>query len=307
MSGCTLLSHGEIHNDNLMIFLKAEAGRLARILRRIFLFLSVSSLYIGSSGFCKAFAGFILLDATVNLHACLSVFLTVFSVYSLNKLTDMKEDAINFPERLDFLAGRTRLILVYSLGAYALAVLLVALEKPVAIPVIFIPLIANALYSSHLIPGLPRLKDIPFMKNMVVAISWALVCVLIPAAYSERLDEKVLLIICFVAIKSIINTVLYDVRDVAGDKENGIITVPILLGLEKTQLVLLALNSLLLPLAISTKGIAGQLIEGMVAYGYVYILYFSKKKSPFSLDLFVDGEWMLACISIMMMSRTGLI
>jgi 4-hydroxybenzoate polyprenyltransferase len=198
------------------------------------------------------------------------------------------------------------LILVYSLGAYALAVLLVALEKPVAIPVIFIPLIANALYSSRLIPGLPRLKDIPFMKNLIVAISWALVCVLIPAAYSERLDEKVLVIICFMALKSIINTVLYDVRDVAGDKENGIITVPILLGLKKTSLILLALNSSLLPLAISTKGIAGQLMVGMIIYGYIYILYFSKKKNPFSLDLFVDGEWMLACISIMMISRMGL-
>jgi hypothetical protein len=29
--------------------------------------------------------------------------------------------------------------------------------------------------------------------------------------------------------------------------------------------------------------------------------------NPFLLDLFVDGEWMLACISIMMISRMGLI
>ena len=289
-----------------MIFLKGEASCLTRIARRIFLILSVSSLYIGCSGFCKAFAGFVLLGAAANLNACLSVFLTVFSVYSLNKLTDIKEEAINFPERLGFLAGRTRLVLVYSLGAYALAVLLVVLEKPVAIPVIFIRLIANALYSSRLIPGLPRLKDIPFMKNLIVAISWALVCVLIPAAYSEHLDAKVLLIICFMTLKSIINTVLYDVRDVAGDKENGIITVPILLGLEKTSLVLLAVNSILLLLAISTKGIAGQLMLGMIAYGYIYILCFSKKMNPFSLDLIVDGEWMLACISIMMISRMGL-
>jgi hypothetical protein len=71
-------------------------------------------------------------------------------------------------------------------------------------------------------------------------------------------------------------------------------------------LILLAVNSSLLPLAISTKGMAGQLMVGMIAYGYVYILYFSKKKNSFSLDLFVDGEWMLACISIIMISRIGL-
>ena len=164
--------------------------------------------------------------------------------------------------------------------AYALSVLLVFLEKPNAIPVIFIPLLANAVYSSRLIPGLPRLKDIPFMKNLVVAFSWASVCVLIPAAYSERLDARVLLIIYFMILKSIINTILYDVRDVAGDRENGIRTVPCLLGPKKTSLILLALNSALLPLLALTEGASRLLIGGMIVYGYVYILHFSKKQKP---------------------------
>jgi 4-hydroxybenzoate polyprenyltransferase len=295
------------HKDRLKIFLNEETNRFIAILRKIFLFLAVSSLYIGSSGFCKVFAGFILLGASPNLNACFAVFLTVFSVYSINKLTDIKEDAINFPQRLDFLKGRARLILVYSLIAYALSMLLVFLEKPMAIPVIFIPLLANALYSSRLIPGLPRLKDIPVMKNLVVAFSWALVCVLIPAVYSEILDTNVLLIIYFMFLKSLINTVLYDVRDVAGDRENGIVTIPIMLGPKNTLLFLLAVNSALLPLVILTKGIAALLIAGMIVYGYVYILYFSKRKDPISLDIFVDGEWMLACISIMLLGRIGLV
>ena len=106
-----------------------EARYLINIFKNIFLFLAVSSLYIGCTGFCIAFAGFILLGASPDLHACLAVSLTVFSVYSLNKLTDKKEDAINSPERLGFLAGRTRLILVYSLMSYAFSVLLIALGK----------------------------------------------------------------------------------------------------------------------------------------------------------------------------------
>ena len=303
MSVCTSFSH----KDCLKKSLAKEASHFITIFRRIFLFLAVSSLYIASSGFCKAFAGFVLLGVSPDLHACFAVFLTVFSVYSLNKLTDIKEDAINFPERLGFLAGRTRLILIYSLVAYALSVLLVFLEKPNAIPVIFIPLLANSLYGSRLIPGLPRLKDIPFMKNLVVALSWASVCVLIPAAYSESLHARVLLIIYFMTLKSLINTVLYDVRDVAGDRENGIRTVPCLLGPKKTLLILLAINSTLLPLLALTEGASRLLIGGMIVYGYVYILHFSKKQSPLSLDLFVDGEWMLACILIMLLSRMGMI
>jgi 4-hydroxybenzoate polyprenyltransferase len=303
MSACTSLSH----KDRWKKSLAEEASHFITIGRRIFLFLAVSSLYISGSGFCKAFAGFILLGVSADLHACFAVFLTVFSVYSLNKLTDIKEDAINFPERLGFLAGRTRLILIYSLVAYALSVFLVLLEKPNAIPVIFIPLLANSLYSSRLIPGLPRLKDIPFMKNLVVAFSWALVCVLIPAVYSKSLDAGVLLIIYFMTLKSLINTVLYDVRDVAGDRENGIRTVPCLLGPKKTLLILLVMNSMLLPLLVLTDGITQLLMGGMTIYGYIYILHFSKKQSPISLDLFVDGEWTLACISIILLSKMGMI
>ncbi|HEX7445440.1 MAG TPA: UbiA family prenyltransferase, partial [Methanothrix sp.] len=265
------------------------------------------SLYIGCTGFCMAFAGFILLGVSPDLHACFAVFLTVFSVYSLNKLTDRKEDAINFPERLGFLAGRTRLILVYSLTAYGLSVLLIAREKPIWIPVIFIPLLANALYSSRLIPGLPRLKDIPFMKNLVVAVSWALVCALIPAAYSECLDWRVILIIYFMIQKMLINTILYDVRDMAGDRENGIRTVPCLLGIRKNRLVLLVMNTTLLPLLAVAEGASRLLMTGMILYGYIYIIHFSEKQSSLSLDLFVDGEWMLACISLILMGRAGMI
>lgn len=303
MSVCTLLDV----KDNLKAFLADEAGNLRNIFKMIFLFLGVSSLYIGFSGFCATFVGFILLGVRPNLHACIAVFLAVFSVYSLNKLTDRKEDAINFPERLGFLAGRTRLILVYSLMSYALSVLLIYGEKSMSIPVIFIPLLANSLYSCRLIPGLPRLKDIPFMKNLVVAFSWALVCVLIPAAYSGCSDAGVILIIYFMTQKYLINTILYDIRDVAGDRENGIRTVPCLLGPKKTLLILLAINSTLLPLLALTEGTSRLLIGGMIVYGYVYILHFSKKQSPLSLDLVVDGEWMLACILIMLLSRMGTI
>ncbi len=292
---------------NLKVFLKDEVHNLIKIFKRIFLFLAVSSLYIGGTGFCKTFAGFILLGAVPDLHACLAVFLTAFSVYSLNKLTDRKEDAINFPERLGFLAGRTRLILVYSLMSYALAILLISWNKPISIPVIFIPLLANALYSSKLVPGIPRLKDIPFMKNLVVAFSWALVCALIPAAYSGHSDGWVILIIYFMVLKSLINTILYDVRDIAGDRENGIRTVPCLLGLKKTRSILLAMNSMLLPLLALTDGASRLLMGGMIIYGYFYILHFSEIQSSLSLDLFVDGEWMLACILIIMMGKTGII
>jgi 4-hydroxybenzoate polyprenyltransferase len=168
----------------------------------------------------------------------------VFSVYSIDKLTDVKEDAINMPERVSFLKGRKRLVLSYSLFAYFLSVLLAFREDPSTIPLLFIPIASNALYSIKLVPGVPRFKDIPGMKNLFVAFSWTLVCTLLPALHLRFQSSISLLIII---IKLFINAALYDIRDVKGDRENGIRILPVLLGPKKTAGVLLILNTTLLP------------------------------------------------------------
>jgi len=141
-------------------------------LKEIFRFLSVSSLFVGATGFFQTLAGYHLLEVSPSIPICSAVFLMTFSLYSLNKLTDIKEDKINMPERLNFLKGRRNLIIIYSVVAYLLCILLTFLDNPSSAFVVFVPLIANAFYGSRLLPGLPRLKDIPVMKNIVVAISW---------------------------------------------------------------------------------------------------------------------------------------
>jgi len=269
---------------------------LVAIFKQLFNFLTVSSIFIGITGFFQTFGGYILLGMTPSIPICISVFLMTFSVYSLNKLTDIEEDAINMPERISFLAGRTKLILYYSLAAYVLSAIIAFLEKPLVLPLIFIPLASNAIYSSRLIPGLPRLKDIPFMKNLTVAISWALVCTLLPAVHMNIASKGlIVIIILFMITKDVITTALYDIRDVVGDRENGVRTIPVIFGPKKTILLLLLLNSTMLPLLVFVEGEVRFLMATLILYGYVCIVYFRERRNPLVLDFFVDGEWMLAC------------
>jgi len=302
---------------------------LRDLCEKIFVFLEVSSLSTGFSGFFMTYIGFLLLGMTPNINSCFAVFLVSFSVYNLNKLTDLDEDAINMPERLSFLLGKKKLVLYYSLAAYVLSIVIMILDNFLAVPVILIPLIANAVYSSKLIPGFPRLKDIPVMKNVTVAISWASVTTLLPASelvdnldlsrFMEMLqisainhmisinlstlqiyDTIVIVapILYFMFVKDFINTVLYDIRDVKGDCETGIRTVPVILGPTKTIIVLLILNSTILPILILTNGMVRILIASLVLYGYIYVFYFRKRRQTIILNFLVDGEWMLACILI---------
>jgi 4-hydroxybenzoate polyprenyltransferase len=275
-------------------FADLSAGPFA-MLNSILTLLSISSIWIGITGFFVTYITHILLGLTPNFEICFVVFLVVFSVYSLNKFTDVKEDEINMPERTRFISRRKNIVLFSALGAYMLAIVLTVLVKPSALPVVFIPLVTNAIYGSKLIPWIPRLKDIPVMKNFVVALSWALVVVLFPAVGTiDILNGAILIIFYFVSVKYFINTVLFDIRDVKGDREMGIKTMPVILGVRKTLIILLGINSTLLLLIPFVPDGTKLLIAFMVLYGYVYTIHFRERRNPLQLDYFVDGEWVLA-------------
>lgn len=275
--------------------------------RKIFSFLTVSSLFIGATGFFKTLMAFIFLGIEPSFQVCSVVSLMTFSVYSLNKLTDFKEDAVNIPERMRFLAGRKRLVLFYSLAAYLLSIILAFIDTPIAVPIVFIPLVANLVYGSKLLPGVPRFKDIPVMKNLFVALTWAICVTLLPIAHIGQRPETpiVIMVFGFLLTRSFVNTVLYDIRDVDGDRAQGVRTIPVLLGTKKTLIILLALNSALLPWLFFAGSVMPPLALAMIFYGFMYIMYFRTRRDPLVLDFFVDGEWMHFCILFLALRGLG--
>ena len=267
---------------------------------KIFSFLSVSSLWVSGLGFFKTYIAYILLGGNPSILVCGVVFLVTFCIYSLDKIVDIDKDFINMPQRRSFLHGRRKMILPISIAAYVAAVGMTLLDKPIALPIIFIPFIANAFYGTKPFKSVPRLKDIPVMKNIVVALSWALVTVSLPAMHlADSRIAPILMAIYFMLTKTFIDTILYDIRDIKGDRENNIRTMATLLGERRTILVLLAVNStLILWLAIVNESIR-PLALAFILYGYAYILYFRKQRNPLALDFFVEGQWLLISLALM--------
>jgi 4-hydroxybenzoate polyprenyltransferase len=266
-------------------------------------FLTVSSIFIGSVGFFKAAIIYIILGLQPDFRICTAVFLLVFSIYSLDKLTDSKEDSTNMPERGAFIKRHGRTIYIASFASYLLSALIVLLIKPWALPIMLLPMAANAAYGSRILPHLPRLKDIPVMKNLLVAFIWAsLITVLV--AWGETDLLGIAFISYFLLAKSFINTVLYDVRDLEGDRENGVRTIPVLMGRKWTAILLLALNSMLLFCLPLSPGSWRIMVAMLAIYGYIYILAFNKGGNKNALDLCVDGEWMIAYIILLFLGGT---
>jgi 4-hydroxybenzoate polyprenyltransferase len=289
------------HQKNSLGFYWSE---LVNSLGKLMSFLTVSSIFIGSVGFFKATIIYIMLGMQPDFRICTAVFLLVYSIYSLDKLTDSREDVVNMPERAGFIRRHRKIIFATSIASYLLSALLVLLVKPWALPIMLMPIAANAAYGSRISPHIPRLKDIPVMKNLLVAFIWAsLITVL--AAWGETDLLGVAFVSYFLLAKSFINTVLYDVRDIEGDRENGVRTIPVLVGPKWTTILLLALNSTLL-LCLLLSHMSGQALAALLAiYGYSYILAFNKGGDKNALDLFVDGEWMIAYIILLALNAAG--
>lgn len=280
---------------------------LFRVVKKMFLFLSVSSIFIGGTGFFKTFIGYSFLGTTPNFLVCLAVFLFAFAIYTLDKVADMDKDAANLPERLNFLKGRKNLATGYAFTAYSLAIAIVLLNMPLALPILIFPLAVNLIYGSKPISSLPRLKDLPFIKNFIVAITWALGTALLPAMHSNYVS--VITMACvfyFMLIKTFIDTVLYDIRDVKGDRESGVKTIPVLIGPRKTIAILLLLEITLLPSLEFIDIALRPLAMILVLFGFGYIVYFRERRNPLILDFCVEGEWMLATCLLSILRVMGL-
>jgi len=160
------------------------------------------------------------------------------------------------------------------------------------------------LYSIKLSKNLPRLKDITGVKNLSIAFSWSVVSTFLPVIYIlEKKEVLIILIFYLFFIKSLINSILFDIRDIEGDRKSNIRTIPIYLGKDKTKKLLLILNSTFIPWLIIANH-AG-FFQGyflvllfLIFYGYWYILQFSMEISKIgkSMDLFVDGEFIIIAI-----------
>ncbi|ASJ04466.1 hypothetical protein A3L01_03470 [Thermococcus barossii] len=223
----------------------------------------------------------------------------VFSVYGINKLTDIREDEVNNPERVGYVKRVAKALRYSVVVSLVLAVLLSALTSPLAVLVVLFPIVAGTLYSIRLLPGYPRLKDITGVKNLIIAITWANGTAFLPYLVTGGVElQRVALIYYFFFMKSMVNTMLFDVRDIEGDRINGIQTIPVKLGLERSRALLLLLNSTFIPWIITAHsfGYFGKYMPVLafsILNGYIYILYFTRRnyRPGKILDVWVDGEW----------------
>lgn len=266
--------------------------------RHFFTIITSSSLFIAMSGCFKTYFSFSLYCTPQKYPLIIITFLVVYSVYGLNKITDIKEDQINNADR-SYLILRNKKLFKYSTGiTYFLAVIIGCFYGWKVLLIIIFPLMAGIVYSIQIHPRIPRLKDIFPVKSIIVALSWTVGNTFLPIVNGKHNFLIMVFVFYFFFTKSFINTVLFDLMDFKGDKKIGTKSIPVVVGPSRTVLLLLIFNSslcLMILFSLSYGFFQPQTLPLIfcLIYCYCYIIYFYKAKNRLQMEIFVDGEWIL--------------
>jgi geranylgeranylglycerol-phosphate geranylgeranyltransferase len=157
-------------------------------------------------------------------------YLFSFGAYMMNRSAEMETDATSHPERTGYLAKRRSVLPGLVAGAFAAGYVLAATVNLAFFIALLVPLVLSLLYSvgsKHFVRfiGTQNLKQKLLMKNVSIALGWSLIPVL-AGLYFGAFDAPLLLLCPFVFLRLVTNTIVFDIRDTEGDRENGVKTLP---------------------------------------------------------------------------------
>jgi 4-hydroxybenzoate polyprenyltransferase len=264
------------------------------LLNKTLRFTFSNSIFLALNGaLVFVFASF-LYETEISFSLIMASFLTTFSIYSLNMVTDSKEDAIN---RSQIESKKTKCYLVFSIVSMITSLALGIMNGFFVLLVLVFPLMIGFIYSVRISKSIPRLKEIVGVKSVFVALCWASTGAFLPAAIQFIPVYKEVLVFFYIFTQILVNTIIFDALDIKGDHASGINTVPITLGLKKTKILLLLINLSFVVWFLYCL-FCSVFLEYWVtlAFGIVYetliIMYFLKaSRHRLHAELLVDGEW----------------
>lgn len=171
----------------------------------------------------------------------LIITLTVACICQWNRLTDMEEDTLNCPADLKDAQAKKRAIKCFCYAGGTIAVAL-ALFTETTWPLAGLVAFGTAVgyfYNSSLLPSQPhlRLKNMFIIKNLSSGAGWSAGVLIFPMLRAHiHPDERFFTAFAYMLAMVITYEIMWDIRDVAGDADAGIRTLPVVLGINSTRI-----------------------------------------------------------------------
>jgi len=247
------------------------------------------------------FTSALLLGIKVTWDCLVAVYLGMHSAYLYNRYKEFHKDYLTNPERtkhLKKIVNKLPLIIISFL--ILLVLILVFYSEPTVLFFGLFLLAASLSYSYS--KGLKNLtKRIPGFKSIFVSLMWASLPAFLVFYYSAPVNIALFLMIVFVFLRFFVNTSSFDIKDIESDKEEGLLTLAIILGKNKLikTLILLTIISLI-PLTI------GIYLKSFPFYSLILLVFISlyslfflkitnndKIENYFLYNVIIDAEFFL--------------
>jgi 4-hydroxybenzoate polyprenyltransferase len=222
-------------------------------------------------------------------------------VYNLDHLYSDPADSLNTPLRFRWSARLRplRFVLVCLSAALLLIWPLVTGRCWLLAPIVA-ALGAFYFYSRPIPSTRFRLKNLSYLKSLLATGVISFILVLWPVLETGKaLRQKEWLIFFWIFLVLTINSLVFDYRDIFGDRLIGTKTIPTLLGHKGTRglLALFAAALVLTTMALSWLGLAGVLMPVALTVGCIVLLLSLRAQTqPALLSLFADLLLLLPAI-----------
>jgi (E)-4-hydroxy-3-methyl-but-2-enyl pyrophosphate reductase len=282
---------------------------LRRVMVLPFIFGVHTYLYLGAGSAAMTYATLRFLDVQPRWSTILLSFLYVVSMHLLNRLTDRAAAEINNPLRMLLYRRLSPFVSITSIATAGGALLLAGTFGVLPAALMGASLIAGIGYNVGIFPGwlgktlgFHRFKELRGSKDLFAAAAWATVTVLLPCLIEKGPQPiQILFAFLFVFLIVFIRFLLFDLKDIEGDRLVGNETLPLLLGRARTGWLLVmsvtglaaltVLNYLKGPETLPTFAI----VTALIWSGLCALLHFHKRfvSGGLRFELIVDAQFIV--------------
>lgn len=245
-----------------------------------------SNIFISVSATSVAVTTILLSDLRLEALPLFIVFTATFFVYSLNRITDIAEDKQNVPGRAEFTERYGKPILVVGGLLYLTAVGVAFYLGLPGAPFLGLPVFVALFYSGYA-------KSLFFVKNLTVGIAWGSIPLGVGVYYGVLWTPEILFLAFFFGVTLTVAAALFDIKDIEGDKAEGISTIPIVLGARATRIRAAVVTLALVPVVVAAGFVLSKeflLLLPFLGYILAYTPMSTRDRGSLFYGFVIDGE-----------------
>jgi len=163
----------------------------------------------------------------IGMDLLVVTYLIFYPIYLYDYTKGASDDLLTNSLRATYLSGNKKTYIVVAGSFVVLTILFMHYSNYITMLLGFVVLVLGLLYSSYF---KQLTKKIIAFKNFFVSTVWALLVLFFFFYYSIPITTAALILAGFVFTRMVAIQILFDVRDIEGDRKNGLLTIPVVMG-----------------------------------------------------------------------------